>query len=403
MMHDLDVSAVVQATSAAAGVRGDDIFFGKCGNDRPHLISGWSGDEPGFRWMTEGTSAFAIDAPEGDFALELDCTPVFPPTPPKFPAQRLLVEVDGRPVAQTTVPGRRVLAFPIERASGNRRIVVTLHHPDAIHPAQLAHPTEDRTLGIRLTRARTLTPPTKASRTAASMRSIPRHGDARAHVEALTGLRVADLLNQFESLGHDCEFGLLQRRYGAEQISLLRFGDITPENLVLGLDAGFGEASDPRYVRAVAYKDADFRIHQEKYSFRYHTYMYPAEHTADEVAARHVKLLDRFRRITMERIADAEKMFVYKRVAPIGDAEAMALHLALRRHGRNTLLYVVPADVDHPSGYVTTTAYEGLLKGYVDHFWLHGDKDFVDRHWLELCVNAHIVAETVRGEAAPPA
>jgi tetratricopeptide (TPR) repeat protein len=50
----------------------------------------------------------------------------------------------------------------------------------------------------------------------------------------------ADILLKFESLGENCEFGLVQRHYGAEPLGLLRWMGAEPDQLCLALEAGFG-------------------------------------------------------------------------------------------------------------------------------------------------------------------
>ncbi len=44
-----------------------------------------------------------------------------------------------------------------------------------------------------------------------------------AAVSAVEQITLQDLMLQFESLGQNCEFGLVQRRAGADPLGLLRF------------------------------------------------------------------------------------------------------------------------------------------------------------------------------------
>ena len=109
------------------------------------------------------------------------------------------------------------------------------------------------------------------------------------------------------------------------------------------------------------------------------------------MVSRHAKLLTIGCRLLLERIANAERIFVFKRNRPVSDAEALALFLCLRRRGPATLLYVVPADANHPPGCVELLS-EGLLRGYIGAFW-NGDPSSISvRTWIEICQNALAVS-----------
>src|SRR5216683_6255225 len=61
----------------------------------------------------------------------------------------------------------------------------------------------------------------------------------------LAGLSARELMYRFASLGDNCEFGLVQRRCGAEPLGLFRFATIGPESLVQLLEAGLDDLLDP--------------------------------------------------------------------------------------------------------------------------------------------------------------
>ena len=58
-----------------------------------------------------------------------------------------------------------------------------------------------------------------------------------------------DLVLQFESLGDNCEFGLVQRKAGAEPLGLLRFSSAPLPRLVRALRERFDGLTDPANVR----------------------------------------------------------------------------------------------------------------------------------------------------------
>jgi len=54
----------------------------------------------------------------------------------------------------------------------------------------------------------------------------------------IVGLSAQELMYRFESLGDNCEFGLVQRRCGAEPLGLFRFASIGTEQVARALEAG---------------------------------------------------------------------------------------------------------------------------------------------------------------------
>ena len=69
----------------------------------------------------------------------------------------------------------------------------------------------------------------------------------------------------------------------------------------------------------------------------------------------------------MEDAANADKIFVIKRMIPLRPEEVLPLYVALNELGQNWLLWAVQADETHPAGTVETLL-PGLLRGYMDRF-----------------------------------
>ncbi len=378
---------------AAGGMT--ELLFGFGGNDRPWLISGWSGDEPGIRWAIDHESRFAMTLP-GDathYLLELDFHTAT--EQPGLPAlQRIGLRVDGKPVARTAIGHNTTIAFGFARPDMNRTLCeFTLDLPDAVRPSDTSASGDDRLLAIAMIRARVFPArPVARFTPTASFLTLPSGLGREGLMDAtrrLAGRPVVELVSQFESIGHDCELGLFQRMCGAEPAGLFRFGDIDCRFLIRGLDMEFAAIADKNQLSAVLNTpDGDFHVHHDQYGFRYHTFAFAKETTAEAVVARHARLLPFSRRTLFERIANSERVFVFKRTRPTADAEGVAILRALRAHGPAPFLYVVPADRDHPSGLVEVVE-PGCLKGYLSRFWTQGMETIPFRSWLELCLNAN--------------
>ena len=206
-----------------------------------------------------------------------------------------------------------------------------------------------------------------------------------------SGLHPADaapevLLREFESLGANCEFGLVQRHFGAEALGLLRWGHVQ-----LGLD-GLLDMIGRRFEgigQDVTLQEfhGEWVSRDERYAVVFHT-------------MRLVGTVDRDRFLTSERnriqfmadsllglMQEAETMFVYKVERPEDAARLPALRDALRGLGPAPLLFVTEAP--DRAGHVQDDG-DGLLTGYIDRF---SPVDDVHSYcsfdlWLQLCRTA---------------
>jgi hypothetical protein len=168
--------------------------------------------------------------------------------------------------------------------------------------------------------------------------------------------------------------------------------------LICGLDNGFDglgkpEDIDPRLEGATP---REFMIHERAYGLVYHSFVYEGDRSIDAMREQEAVRLKFLRRKFMEELELAEKIFVYKRNTPISEEEILPLFLALRRHGDNTLLWVVPAERDRPPGTVEVMM-PGLLKGYIDRFATEDNAhDFSFDGWMRVCANSLVLARLSR-------
>jgi capsular polysaccharide biosynthesis protein len=179
------------------------------------------------------------------------------------------------------------------------------------------------------------------------------------------------LMLRFESLGDDCEFGLLQRHAGAEPLGLLRFnGFRVPlaermDRLITGIERKFAGLGDPGTFSVVP-KALELFVSDSLYNFWYHT-------GVTSVGA------------NLEDLESGEKIFVWKSSLTTRREQVQPLLALLRRMGPNTLLWVVLADENHPQGTVEELEPD-FLKGYIRR-WPTSDhlSDIDYRSWLEMC------------------
>jgi capsular polysaccharide biosynthesis protein len=224
--------------------------------------------------------------------------------------------------------------------------------------------------------------------------------------ERLTPLH--ELMMEFESLGDNCEFGLVQRDAGAEPLGLFRFAginapvDVRLEKLVAALDGelvGLGSPENVSVELAGAEGRREFMAIESAYNLLYHTFLKEDEIEPEVLRKRESVRLQFLKRKLLEDLMNGEKIWVWKSNLNITLDRIERLVAALRRRGPNTLLWVVEADRDHAAGSVERVA-DGLLKGYVDKLAPYeAATDISAQGWLEVCQAAYNLLRPAVAEA----
>ncbi len=202
---------------------------------------------------------------------------------------------------------------------------------------------------------------------------------------------VKRLLAQFENLGYDCEFGLVQRRYGAEPLGLLRWSFTLPSTLIALLEHRFEGVGDPATTHLFEASWGELMLHDSRYDFRLHTFILQDGVDKDRFLASQCRRLAFLANKLREDLANGEKVFVYS--APtLKPDEGRRIHQLMRSFGTNALLNVRLADETHPAGTVAEIG-DGLIEAYAQRYGLvsfpHGtfwDIDFDT--WVTICRQA---------------
>jgi tetratricopeptide (TPR) repeat protein len=176
--------------------------------------------------------------------------------------------------------------------------------------------------------------------------------------EKIEAAEAKDLMMSFESLGgraEGCEFGGVQRQYGAEPLGLLRWSDMGPDDLIAALEQSFEGVGDPANTVLTApwSAGADWVTEDTRFGMKMHTFLFDKDtaENRDRIFRTLCRRLRFLKRKLLEDLAVGDKIFVYKISYDILDRNALdRLHRALRKNGPSTLLYVRRSDEDHPAG-----------------------------------------------------
>jgi hypothetical protein len=225
-------------------------------------------------------------------------------------------------------------------------------------------------------------------------------GIARMHLQediVLTGSRgpvqierVEDpaaqaLVGQFESLGENCEFGLLQRRFQAEPLGLLRWTYTGPRTLITLLETkfrGFANLSNLALSRA---SWGEYFIKETAAHVTFHTYLTDCGSDESAFLRKQCVRLEWLRGKLLDDLQAGEKTFVYK-VHHSGPPDVMQrIYDLLRGYGRNRLLCVRASEGQRPG--TIETAPDGLMTGYLSRVQPPetGGWNIAYDEWLSIC------------------
>ncbi len=216
-----------------------------------------------------------------------------------------------------------------------------------------------------------------------------------AHQAAVSdGSATARLFARFESLGATavgCEFGIVQRKFGADPIGLLRWGNMRVQGLTRALldrFDGFGdEAHTTMKVQQAGTGDPEYFIYDDRYHYYAHTWIRADEAPQEQVYRQTLRRIHFLRDKLIEDLHLAEKIFVFKVHQFTGLAPLERLFDALRTYGPCTLLCMTLADEEHEGGTVEMVR-PGLFVGRVSMFGNAGltAARGIDTHaWLRVC------------------
>ena len=389
------------------------INFGGNGNSLSYLGGGWARPEEKFTCAIgqESHLILPLGREATEFVLTMNVIPFV--HPPALPAQRLIVSVDETTIGTASISRPTALAWriPAELPRRSGRTLVTLSHPDFARPSDVSSTAENRELAFSVSEIKLHYLPAAMAADhplplGLSLGGIVSPGfgiqsgiELTEWVTQRTGLSLSELVTNFESIGDNCEFGLVQRRCDAEPLGLMRFTGSYSTEIVRGIELEFEGIGEPADITPTLEGDAgrrEFLIHERKYGLVYHTFVYEGERTIELMRQQEALRLQFLRRKFIEELDAGEKIFVFKSGSAVLESEILPLFMALNRKQSNTLFWIVPEEPGRPSG-TAEVLMNGLLKGYIDRFApADNAHEFSFEAWVRLCVHAFLLNRMMR-------
>jgi hypothetical protein len=163
-----------------------------------------------------------------------------------------------------------------------------------------------------------------------------------ARANELSGQSGDGVFRTFESLGNNCELGIVQRTHGYDTPGLFRnVGFQTVEQIIKALECrfeGMFDAGNFSYLQRSNWPD--YALHCRRYGFVFHTAIPCDQPILEKTASRNIASFRFMLRKLREDLEQGEKIFVYRSDRTASDDLVVRLHSAIRTYGPGWLLYV---------------------------------------------------------------
>lgn len=197
----------------------------------------------------------------------------------------------------------------------------------------------------------------------------------------------AALSERWESLGEDCEFGLVQRHFGVEPINLLRWTSSKIAHLKLAFEQDFEGVGAIENTRIGVF-NGEYFCDDKHFGFGMHTFIRVSVEDEKKVLVTMANRMTFLRRKLLEDLAEGHKSYIYKAKVSPSDELVLELHAAMQRHGPSRLLVVVKADEEEVPGTIKVLK-SNVALGYIQEFGnRQGHWDIKYQDWMNLCAGA---------------
>jgi hypothetical protein len=378
------------------------IIIGRDSEHLRYLGNGWSNPDKRSAWVVEPEAWVTLPRPPAlqNAVLTLAAFPLV--FKGQHDRQRVTVNVNGHDIAAFSIDSAQRLACTVPRAAidGFDEFRIVLRHMDFARPADFPALKNGDTRQLSIAYSEISIEPLSdaAASIARDIRAALDRPEPSANLHLAPALapqparaHAALTLPDLQSLGDDCEFGMVQDQAGVVVLGLFRFTSIAIDNLERGIRNGFADIAAPENVEIVEYvnvADHDYMGLETNYGMRYHTNRFPGQIEPETLKAQELKRLRMLARKFREDLALGEHLFVIKTKPPAAPERVALLLEVLREKGPGCLLWVREGDAAHPPGAAEWVS-PGLMLAYVDRIASGELHNISFESWLRACRSAH--------------
>lgn len=214
----------------------------------------------------------------------------------------------------------------------------------------------------------------------------------------------ADIFQRFESIGANCEFGLVQRAAGIEPLGLLRFSGTDIERLSSMLEARCDTVGDPANLGISLNRALEYVLTDNRY-FHTHTFINRGAEDEETIFQKLCKRTVFLRDKLLRDIREGRKILMFNHPdGGLEDARVFRLHAAVRALGPAPLVCV---SQEAGTGVGVAAKPDGLFVANlpanieISNLRSIGTPAYADRYnaWLTIC--QAVVAAVASGGASP--
>jgi tetratricopeptide (TPR) repeat protein len=186
---------------------------------------------------------------------------------------------------------------------------------------------------------------------------------AIVEIDRVNDAAARNLVMRYESLGENCELGLVQRHFEAEPLGLLRWTYCVVDTAIKLLEqrlSGFGELENLTLSRT-SWKE--YMIKEQKYGIAFHTFS--TKDIADEAAflRKHSSRLSWLAEKFLTDLTESNKRFILKLYHRVPDSQIHRIHSLLRQYSANNKLLCISVAADVSEGGTVVNVGNGLAYG----------------------------------------
>lgn len=209
-------------------------------------------------------------------------------------------------------------------------------------------------------------------------------------------MTIGQLMLQFQSVGDNCEFGVVQRYCGVEPSGLFRFSTSGIQELIDALNEDFASYGAPGDLEIIPGTGNFYWCRSRRYGFGRSSNQTVGTVDPAELLAREYDKVAHLKTRLLKELAAGQQIVVRKGDTGETRDQFLQLAAAIRRHGPARVMRVEVATAPETIGTAEWHA-PGILFAYVRRFSPYDGGMRIDLEpWIDLCRDAHALATSGR-------